>query len=298
MNLESQHLKIKPIGLLMLLSLVWGANMAFVKFALPDITPLFMCAIRSLVASICLFCWMKAKGLQIFPSRVMTLHGIVVGLLFGGEFAAIYVGLRLTTASATYILLYTAPFFAAVGAHILIKDDRLSTFKVIGLIFAFVGVSGLFVGSQGQGYHSLLGDLLALIAGFMWGMTSVYVKKFLATKTSAKHVLFYQLFFSAPFLFLMSFIFETGYVMGFSEITFYSLIYQSIIVAFISYLAWFELIDRYPVSILHAFSFFTPVFGVIISGLIMLKESLGLNVLFALVMVTIGTIIANRKAKG
>lgn len=293
--MESQHLKLKPIGLLMLLSLVWGANMAFVKFALTDITPLFMCGIRSLVASICLFWWMKAKGLKIFPTRFMALHGLVVGLLFGGEFAAIYVALKLTTASATYILLYTAPFFAALGAHILIKEDKLSTFKVIGLIVAFVGVSGLFLRSLNQGYHSLSGDIFALAAGFMWGMTSVYVKKFLAIKTTAKHVLFYQLSFSVPFLFLMSFIFEEGYIMGFSKMTFYSLIYQSIIVAFLSYLAWFELIDRYPVSILHAFSFFTPVFGVLISGLIMLKEPIGPNIMFALTMVTIGSIIANQK---
>ncbi|MFN3534119.1 MAG: DMT family transporter, partial [Desulfatiglandales bacterium] len=249
-----------------------------------------------LVASICLFLWMKWKKEEIFPQINLFLHGMVVGLLFGGEFAFIYVALRHTTASSTYILLYTAPFFASIGAHLWLQNDRLSLNKAIGLVLAFLGVAILFSkGASSVSGLNLKGDLLALCAGILWGMTSVYVKKFLAGKANATHVLFYQLFFSAPFLFLMSLILESNLIIGFSKLTFYSLVYQSIIVAFLSYLSWFKLIDQYPVSLLHAFSFFTPVFGVIISGILMLKEPIGLPTLSALFMVSIGTFVSNMK---
>jgi drug/metabolite transporter (DMT)-like permease len=174
-----------------------------------------------------------------------------------------------------------------------LEGDRLSRNKVLGLILAFVGVSALFVRGN-LGDHSLRGDLLGLLSGVLWGMTTVYVKRFMAKKVGAMNVLFYQLFFSAPFLFVLSFLFERGFVFGFSMLTFYSLLYQCIIVAFLSYLVWFELVDRYPVSLLHAFSFFTPIFGVMISGILMLKEPIHGRLIFALIMVTSGTIIANR----
>ena len=106
---------------------------------------------------------------------------------------------------------------------------------------------------------------------------------------------FYQLFFSAPLLFLMSVILE-GYILsGFSLITGFSVFYQCIIVAFLSYLLWFELIHRYPVSLLHAFSFFTPVFGVFISGALILGEGITPGLIIALALVTLGMVFVNHR---
>jgi MFS family permease len=72
-----------------------------------------------------------------------------------------------------------------------------------------------------------------------------------------------------------------------------SLFYQCVIVAFLSYLAWFVLVSRHPVSLLHAFSFFTPVFGVIISGVLILGEAIGPNLIAALMMVSAGMVLVN-----
>lgn len=296
--MEPTTLTLRPIAVMLVLAAIWGANMAFVKFALVDITPLFMCGVRSFVASLCLYLWMRFRNEKVFPSGLLALHGLVVGLLFGGEFAAIYLALKYTTASSTYILLYTAPFFAAIGAHFCLRNDKLSLPKLTGMGLAFLGVFLLFSKGSEGGNMNLRGDLLALSAGLLWGLTSLYVKKFLSGNLRATQVLFYQLFFSAFFLFGMSFILETGYINSFSALTFYSLVYQSIVVAFISYLCWFRLIDRYPISLLHTFSFFTPVFGVIISGILMLKEPLHTNTIVALVLVSLGTLISNRSSKG
>jgi drug/metabolite transporter (DMT)-like permease len=73
----------KPIAILIVIAMVWGSNMAFVKIAARDIAPLFMAGIRSLVASLCLCIWMKARGLALFPSGVMLAHGVVVGFVLG-----------------------------------------------------------------------------------------------------------------------------------------------------------------------------------------------------------------------
>ena len=134
------QLRWQPIAILLVLALIWGANMAIIKVGARELAPLFMAGMRSLVASACLYVWMKAKGIPIFPSRIVVLHGIVVGILFGSEFGFIYVGLEYTLASRTYVLLYTAPFFVAVGAHFFLQGDRLNRWKAAGLVLAFAGV--------------------------------------------------------------------------------------------------------------------------------------------------------------
>jgi drug/metabolite transporter (DMT)-like permease len=136
---------------------------------------------------------------------------------------------------------------------------------------------------------------MVLLAGVLWASTTVYIKKYLAHQGSPLQTLFYQVFFSAPLLFVMSIAFEDQIVSGFSLVTGFSIFYQCIIVAFLSYLVWFELIHRYPVSLLHAFSFFTPILGVFLSGIIIMGEVITPNLVAALVMVSIGMVLINHR---
>ena len=290
------QLRWQPVALLLLLALIWGANMAIIKVGARELGPLFMAGVRSMVASGCLYIWIKAKGMNLFPSTSVLLHGIVIGLLFGSEFGFIYLGLQYTLASRTYILVYTAPFFVALGAHFFLKGDRLNCWKVLGLILAFAGVVSLFVRDLGSFSVSILpGDIMALAAGALWGATTVYLKKYLSHRALPLQTLFYQVFFSAAPLFLMSFVLEDPIISGFSFVTGFSVFYQCIIVAFISYLVWFELIHRYPVSVLHAFSFFTPVFGVLLSGALILGELISPRLIVALTLVSLGMVLVNRQ---
>jgi len=292
------QLRWQPIAALLFLAIIWGANMAFIKIGARELAPLFMAGLRSLVASLCIYIWMKAKGITVFPSKVVLLHGLVIGLLFGSEFGIMYVGLGYTLASRTYILIYTAPFFVALEAHFFLKGDRLTTWKTAGLIMAFAGVFALFMKDFGTfSLSALPGDLMILACGAIWGSTTVYLKKYLSFQAVPLQTLFYQVFFSAPLLLLMSIILEDPIVSGFSVVTGFSVFYQCIIVAFLSYLLWFELIHRYPVSLLHAFSFFTPVFGVFISGVLILGEGLSPGLIVALILVTIGMVLVNHRSR-
>ncbi len=292
------QLRWQPIAILLLLALTWGSNWAVVKITFRELEPLFMAGLRSLVASLCLYIWMRAKGIPVFPSKSILLHGIVVGLLFGLEFGLLYVGLEYTLASRMYVLLYTAPFFVAIGAHFFLKGDRLNTWKAAGLVLAFIGVVALFSRELGSlTFSALPGDILALSAGLVWAATTLYVKKYLAHQAVALQTLFYQVFFSAPPLFLMSLLLEDPTFSKLSLFGCLSMFYQCIIVAFLSYLLWFELIHRYPVSLLHGFSFFTPVFGVFLSGALILGEVIGPNLIVALILVSVGMVLVNHQPK-
>lgn len=294
MALYRAQLRWQPVAVLLALAMTWGANMAFIKFAAREVAPLFMAGLRSAVAAVFIFCWMKRRRISVFPSMAVAAHGAVAGLLFAAEFALIYVGLQYTLASRTYVLVYTAPFFVALGAHFFLDGDRLTGWKAAGLFLAFAGVAFLFIKKLGPlTAEMLLGDAMALVAGALWAATTLYIKRYLTGCVQPLQTVFYQVFFSFPVLLATSFMIEGPPVSGFSLLTAVSLFYQCIVVASVSFIFWFELVHRYPVSLLHAFTFFVPVFGVSISGALMLGETITARLLASLAMVGVGMILVN-----
>jgi drug/metabolite transporter (DMT)-like permease len=107
--------------------------------------------------------------------------------------------------------------------------------------------------------------------------------------------LFYQLAVSAialpPFALLMG---EPG-VFAPTPLVLAMLGYQVIVVAFMSYLAWFWLISRYPAGRLSAFSFLTPLFG-LVAGAVILGETVTWALIAALALVGAGIYLVNRPA--
>ena len=236
---------------------------------------------------------MNVNKIRLFPGHV--LDGVVVGILFGVEFAFLFSSLLYTTVSSAWILLYSTPFFHTVGAHYYLKGDRITLHKAIGLVLAFFGVVLLL--SKHLGFPSLTelgGNMLALAAALFWAITTVYIKRRLVGKVSHHHTLFYQIVFSIPILFLLSILFQEVPIHHIDALIISSVVFQGIIVAFISYLLWFYLVHVYPVSRLSAFTFLTPVFATI-SGMILLQEQLTLQLTFSLILVSIGIYVVNMK---
>jgi drug/metabolite transporter (DMT)-like permease len=66
-----------------------------------------------------------------------------------------------------------------------------------------------------------------------------------------------------------------------------------VLVAFASYLAWFWLVSTYPAGRLAAFSFLTPLFGVL-AGALLLGERVSTHLALALALVVLGIWLVNR----
>jgi drug/metabolite transporter (DMT)-like permease len=288
-----ERLDVKAATLLTALCLIWGLNAVAIKISNEGIAPLFGAGLRSVIATVCLVIWMVRKRLELFPGRLFD--GFVIGFLFAGDFGLLYLALLYTTASSAWILLFTSPFFHALGAHFFLSGDRLSWNKAAGLALSFAGI--LILLSTHLGLPSklqIMGDLLAIGAAVFWALTTVYIKRRLVDAISPYHTLFYQILFSIPILFLLSFVFQETPISHVDWLILVSVAYQGILVAFFSYLAWFSLVHTYAVSRLSSFSFLTPVFATI-AGVGLLNEPLTLRLIVSLILVSIGIYVVNRK---
>ncbi len=282
------------MAVLMLCCAAWGVNQVAIKIGNSGISPILGAGLRSLVAALFLMVWCAVRRVPLFERDGSLGHGIVIGLLFAGEFIFLYWGLVLTTASHSVIFLYTAPFFVAVGAHLFLPDEPLRPGKVAGLTLAFLGLwLAVFDGLTLPGRRELAGDLLELIAAFMWGATTVVIKRRTDLRLTPQKTLFYQLALSAGVLLGLSFAVGEAGVTDPRPLVVAAFVYQSVLVAFVSYLAWFWLLAYYPASNLSAFSFWTPIFGVLAGGLL-LGERITPLLWGAVALVAVGIFLVNR----
>ena len=287
------YLDLKAVVILIILTLFWGFNHPAIKISNQGISPIFASTLRSVIASICGLIYCLRKQERVFHKDVMLFHGVMVGLLFGAEFACIYFGLLYTDAARSVLFVYLSPFVVAVGAHFFLKGDRLTFLKILGLVLAFTGIFVVFGGRPKTAKAAMyFGDILQMTAAVLWGATTLYIKKFMAEKVEPINTFLYQLFFSIPILLFVSIILEPKWIYKVDPYIVGSLFYQSVIIAFITYFVWFKLIHKYSVSRLSVFTFFTPIFGVLF-GVFLLHEELTASIMIGLPLVSAGIFLVN-----
>ena len=295
MRTRKTHLDALAIGLLLACCLFWGFQQVLVKATLPLMPAVFQAALRFAGATALLWLWCQWRGVALFARDGSLKAGLLVGALFAAEFACIYIGLQFTSASRLTILLYTSPFWVAVLLPLFVSHERLRTVQWLGLALAFGAVvfamSERLTGSA-DGTH-WTGDLLGLLAGLFWGLTTVAIRGSNLTRVTPEKLLFYQVAVSAVTLPWLSLALGETWVWQFGFFASMSLLLQTVVGAFASYLTWMWMLGRYPTNRLSVFVFLTPVFALLF-GALWLNEGVSLQLIAALTLVAVGIVLVNR----
>jgi drug/metabolite transporter (DMT)-like permease len=257
------------VALMLMLCLSWGFNQVAVKLALSDLPPMLQAMIRSAGALPVLLLIAHFRGVKLFQRDGTLGAGLSAGVLFGIEFVLIYRGLLLTSASRAVVFLYTAPFFVALGSYQFL-GERLRPAQWGGLALSFAGVALAIGVPQANVDASVLwGDLMIVGGGALWAATTLIAKATALRKAPPEKALGYQVALSIPILGLAAWISgETiGRVPG--ALTVALMVYQAVWVVGLTFLLWFSLVQTYSASKLSAFTFITPLFGVVASYFIM-----------------------------
>ncbi len=299
MTARKDHLDALAVSLLLACCLFWGFQQVLVKATIPELPPIFQAALRFAGATVLLGLWCWWRRIPLFGRDGSFFTGILAGALFALEFACLYAGLQFSAASRLTVFLYTSPFWVAVLLPLFVPSEKIRPLQWLGLALAFAAVvfalrDGLVAGSA---INQWRGDLLALAAGMFWGLTTVVIRGTQLTRISPEKLLFYQVGVSALALPLLSGALGERWVWSFSAFSTASLLAQTVVGAFASYLAWMWMLGRYPATKISAFVFLTPVFALLF-GALWLQEPVTLNLMLALVMVAAGIVLVNRKPAG
>lgn len=276
------------------LCLLWSGNYVAAKLAAPDMPLVLQGCIRSVLAVTLLLVWTRLRSQRLLDADGTLWPGLLAGLLFAGEFACIFTGLNYTGASRMAVFVYLAPCFTALGLQWLMPSERLNATQGMGIGLAFLGVALAFADGFFSDRASLLGDAFGVLAGALWGATTVVIRVSSLSRTSPAKTLFYQLGASALLLALLSVALGEGGARELTPTLVASLVYQGAVVAFASYLAWFWLLTRYLASRLATFTFVTPILSVL-AGILFLHEPLRPTFVGAVALVGMGLYLVNRR---
>ena len=295
MRINSAGRPLSPgaVGLMLMLCLSWGFNQIAVKLALPDIPPMLQATIRSAGALPVLLLIARLRGVRIFKRDGTLGAGLFAGVLFGIEFVLIYRGLLLTSASRAVVFLYTAPFFVALGSYQFL-GERLRASQWAGLGLSFVGVAlAIGVPQADVDANVLLGDLMIVGGGALWAATTLIAKGTALRNAAPEKALGYQVALSIPILGLAAWIFGESITRIPGPLALSLMVYQAVWVVGLTFLLWFSLVQTYSASKLSAFTFITPLFGVVASYFIM-HDTLTLAFGAAALLVIAGLYLVNR----
>lgn len=288
------ELDFRAASILLACCLFWGLQQVLIKATLPELAPVFQSAVRFAGATALLWLWCRWRGVPLFERDGSLWAGLLVGALFAAEFAAVYLGLQQTTVSRLTIFLYTSPFWVALLLPLLVPTEPFRKLQWVGLVCAFVAVvfafrDGLLHAGDGANWQ---GDLLGLGAGMAWGLTTVAIRSTSVARLSAEKALFYQIALSAVLLPLLSLGLGETWSWNWSAFALVSVLLQTVIGAFVSYLAWMWLLVHYSATKVAAFVFLTPVFA-LFGGALWLHEPVTPGLLLALTMVAVGIALVN-----
>lgn len=282
------------MAILVVICASWGLQQVAIKVASQGVSPILQAGMRSVGATILLWIWMVVHRQPILEKDGTLWWGMAAGLLFTAEFILIYWGLEFTIASRAVIFINISPFVVALGAQLFIPGERLRMIQVLGLCCAFSGIVVAFSESASYAtYRILIGDGMLAAAAVFWGATTVLIKAGPLARIRPGKTLLYQLAVSAVALPLVALVKGEPGIVRMTPVIAASLAYQTVWVAFITFLAWFWLVRNYPASRLVSFNFLTPIFGVIAGGVI-LNEPISSRLLLTLVLVGTGIYLVNR----
>jgi drug/metabolite transporter (DMT)-like permease len=234
----------------------------------------------------------------VMERRLLTIpRSAILSVLFLGlcqttlQYVFFYLGLAHTTGSKGSVINATNVFFSIIIAHFVISSERLTLKKLSGCILGFIGIIVLNLSSGGYtgGFH-FYGEGFLLISAFIYGASSVMVK-FISQKGNPVAITAYQLIFGGIILSIIGK--STGGNLSPSGAKSYLLFGYMVLLSAVAFTIWTILLRYNPVGKVAIFGFSNPVFGIILSGIILHENFLSSKNIIALILVCIGIVVVN-----
>lgn len=210
------------------------------------------------------------------------------------QYILFYIGLANTTGVKSSIIEASNVFLAILAATLIFKLEKLTPAKIAGCILGFAGVVIINLnGGSLDTSMSFSGEGCILLSAAAYALSSILIKRY-AQKDEPVTLSGYQFLFGGVILSLIG-LAAGGRVSGFTFASTALLLYLSLVSA-IAYSLWGILLKFNPVGKVAVFGFMNPVFGVILSAILLgeSNQAFTLTGLAALALVCAGIYIVNR----
>ena len=286
----------------MLCCALWGSATPFIKMgykvmfegAKPDVpSTILFAGIRFAAAGfITIAIYSIARKQVLYPKREnLDKVAIIAAFQTVIQYFFFYIGLANTSGAKGTIISGSSSFFAIFISSLIFKQEKLTVKKVVACVVGFAGI--IAVNLNGLDFSmNFTGDAFVLFSAMSLAFSSVLIKIF--SKSEDPVVISgYQFMLGGAVMIIVGLI-AGGKIDYVTPKGVAILIYLSFLSA-IAYAVWGMLLKFNPVSKVTIFSFMTPVFGVLLTKLMLPEESTVklVNLLISLVLVCAGVFMLN-----
>lgn len=213
------------------------------------------------------------------------------------QYLFFYVGLANTTGVKASIIEGVNVFIAILVASLIFRQEKLTGAKMAGCIVGFAGV--VLVNINGNGLDmslSFLGEGFIFLSTVAYAFSSVYLKRY--SKTENPVLLSGWQFVTGGIIMMATGVFMGGRLQTFTVAGVGMLLYLACVSA-VAYSLWGILLKHNPVSKVAVFGFMNPVFGVILSAILLgeAEQASGIKSVIALALVSVGIYITAKEKR-
>ncbi len=273
--------------LLISLAMMFGFSFTLTRVAVLDIPPLSIAAGRLVLGFVMLYPLMRLFG-QRMPAPGRIWIPITAAGFFGNAlpFSLISWGQVSVEAGLTSIFMAVMPLVTILMAHVFTHDEKLTRWKLVGVLFGLAGVVVL----MGMSALDALGDELfrqgaILISAVSYAINALLTRRLthLPRWSAMTALMFTSTLMLLPFALLL----DTPWVLQPSWQSLSSLVALAIGPTVLATVMILIIITRQGASFLSLINFMVPVFGML-AGVLLLGEQLPANAYLALLIILIG----------
>ena len=271
-------------GWVLVIVTLWGFAFVPIKWALVDIPPFMLAALRFLFAALPAALLVRRPRM---PWAIVAAYGIAIGVI---QYGLLFLGMQLGMPAGLSSLVIQLQVFFTIFLAFAFFSERPNRWQVAGAGIAFAGIA-VIAAERLQG-TALLPLLLTIAAAVCWGLGNMASKK--AGRVDMLSFICWSALVPPIPLLAASLLLEGP---GAIPAAFEAITWRGIgSIAFMSYAAtifgfgvWAWLLSRYPASQVSPFALFVPVAG-ILSAALLLGETISLIEVIGSVLVFAGLV--------
>ena len=284
------------IFLLVLLGLIWGSSFFNIKIATYSYEPITLALVRVIFASAPLILLCKFKNIKIEAFSKEWKQYALIGLCnIAIPFILIAIGTSRINSYLAAMLMSTTPLSGTILAHFFTKNERINTFKVIGVLIGFSGILFLFLDKiiiNDSNYIFALITILGSTFYSIGGILTIRIKN-----KGNENVTTSTTIWSLIFLFPMAIILEKPWLADPSFESTLSLLYLGIVATGLAWLIRFRILSVNGLVFQTQVAYLIPIFGVFF-GYFLMDEVITWRVLISLIIIIFGIYIVKKNNKG
>ena len=278
-----------------IVSFVWGSTWLAIKIGLGSIPPFLGAGMRFAIAALMLLVMLRMRRVRVpLTTEAKKVYFVLGTISFGVCYALVYWGEQFISSGLCSVLFAAYPFCVAIFSHFLLKRERLTAFKVAGIILGIAGLVVIFAGDLRVADSSAVRGMAAVLASTILQACALVLTKKHGQAIDPIAMNCVGMTIATVLLLTLGLVTEREMPLRLDGAAVGSLVYLAAVGSVLAFVTYYWLLKRVEAVYLSITSLINPIVAVIL-GAVILGETLAPRTAAGSALVLLGLVTVNGK---